>query len=388
MSNLFNPAPGASFDEKGNVVDAPETAAQTEVEAPTEAVVTLTEEKKPVDTITTNIVASPEINWESELTSRTGGKYKSWEELTTRLSEEKQDIAFTNDESKRIFDYLREGKVDDVLQVYNEQKRLASLKTMTDADVVKLAMEYKQVGLKDDDIHEEFLAKYQLEKPEAPNPDEYLDEDAQAKAEKIYEKDLKRYEKEQKSLDRKLKQEAVEARDYLDSLKKDIVLPEINTIEKDTEADEAEIKRRAAEAKQERDLYLNSLDKSFNEFKEIPLKVTDEGVSFDGKFEIDEAERQQLKKDLTEKNVLDDLLLSRYIKEDGYDTKQLMEDLYWLQNKEKIISSAIKQALSKGKLENIKETKNIDLEAGHKENFEPSKEAEFREFSKKFFQAR
>lgn len=390
--NLFNPAPGASFDQNGSVVASPvetETTETAEVKVDIPAAAPETIEQKPEPIVTepaAPIAPSSDINWEQVLTEKTGGKFKTWDDVSAKLAEEKQDLTFSNEESKKIFDYLREGKVDDVLQVYNEQKRLSSLKEMSDEEAVKLSMEYKQAGLKGSDIDDEFSVIYQIERPEAPNPDDYLDEDAQAKAEKTYQKELKAYEKEHKALLRKLKQDAVDARDYLGGLKKDILLPDIHP-KQEQEVDEAEINQRVEEANRERERYLNSLNQTFNEFKEIPLKVNDGGVSFDGKFEIEESERVQLKKDLAEKNVID-LLLSRYVKEDGYDTKQLMEDVYLLQNKEKIINSIIKQAVSKGKLEKIKEAKNVDLDATSKGNFEPSKEAEYKEFSRNFLLAR
>jgi hypothetical protein len=385
MNNIFNPPAGASFDATGKMVEGeiPATVESPTVETTSPDTPSIPE-KQNTEPPAAPASPSSDIDWGAVLAERTGGKYKTWEEISGKLSEESPALTFSNDESKKIFEYLKEGKVDDVLQVYNEQKRLSSLKDMSDAEVVKLAMEFKHATLQPDDIQDEFLSKYSLEKPEPPVADDYLDDDAFAKAEKTYEKELKQYEKDLKGLDRKLKLEAADSREYLSSLKKDIVLPDINPVEKVTAPDPAETER----AKQFRDEYLASLNKSYDGFKEIPLKVTDEGISFDGKFEIDEAERLQLKKDLTEKNVFDDLILSRYIKEDSYDTKQLMEDLYWLNNKEKIIASAIKQALSKGKLDKIKETKNVDLDSNNRENFTPSDEVLVKEFSSNFLKTR
>lgn len=378
MANIFDPTPGAAFDAKGAPVEIPQ------VEQPTPAVEVKTE---PVTTDTAPVseAATPEMDWGTILSEKTGGKFKSWDEITTKLTEEPTSISFGNDESKKVFDYLKEGKVDDVLQVYNEQRRLSSIADMSDADVVKLAMEFKHAGLTTEDIAEEFSSKFSLEKPEAPDPDDYIDEDSLAKAQKSYEKDLARFNKEQKSLDRLLKLEASESRDYLESLRKDIVLPDITPAA--NKPSEPDYERAIEEQKKYRQEYLTSLEKSSAGFKEIPFKISDEGVSFEGSYQIDDAERQQLQKDLSEKDVMNDLIMSRYIKDDGYDTTKLMEDIYWLKNKEKIITSAVKQALSKGKLENIRSVKNVDLDNQHRDDFTPSTEAQLHEMAKNFFKA-
>lgn len=379
MPNIFDPTPGASFDAKGGLVETPPVEQpKTPVEVPAEPVTTDTASAQPEPT-------NPEMDWGTILSEKTGGKFKSWDELNTKLTEEKPVLSFSNDESKKVFDYLKDGKVDDVLQVYNEQRRLSSIKDMSDADVVKLAMEYKHAGLTAQDIAEEFSSNFFLEKPEAPDPDDYLDEDSLAKAQKTYEKDLAKFNKEQKSLDRKLKLEASESRDYLESLRKDIVLPDISPA--NIQPNEPDYEKAIEEQKKYRQEYLTSLEKSSAGFKEIPFKISDEGVSFEGSYQIDDAERQQLQKDLSEKDVMNDLFMSRYVRDDGYDTGKLMEDIYWLNNKEKIIASAVKQALSKGKLDNIRSTKNVDLDGQHRDDFTPSAEVQLNELAKSFFKA-
>lgn len=391
MSNIFNPPQGAHIDASGKIVETPpaeqspaETSPNTAPEGTTEKAAEGTKESAPAPAAP----APVEIDWATVLNEKTGGKYKTWEEITAGLSHANSEPVFSNDDSKKIFQYLKEGKVDDVLQVYNEQKRLSTLKDMTDADVVKLAMEYKRMGLTPAEIHEEFLNAYSIEKPEEPNADDYLDDDALAKAKKVYDRDLKRYEKDVKTLERKLKQEAAESRSYLETLKKDIILPDIEAAPVEAQDNGAEQATRRAEEEKFRTEYLSSLDKSFGDFKEIPITVTDEGVSFTGKFEIAEAERQQLKKDLAEKDVVNEILVPRYVKEDGFDTKQLMEDIYLLNNKDKILASFAKQAMAYAKLERIKQQKNVDFDGGHRENFTPSEEQAMKEFSSSFLKAR
>jgi hypothetical protein len=51
---------------------------------------------------------------------------------------------------------------------------------------------------------------------------------------------------------------------------------------------------------------------------------------------------------------------NRYFKDGSYDTKQLAEDVYFLQNRDKIVNSMVTQAVSKAKSDLLKSMKNID----------------------------
>src|ERR1044072_2997915 len=131
--SIFDEVSGVGYDAEGKVIEKPaETVTSTVVETP--AVITQTEVPVTGQEAVT-VTSTPEINWESVLAEKTGGKVKSWEEIESRLSAEPQaPLTFANDDSKRVFEYLTQGKVEDVLQVYNEQRRLADLDKISDAD--------------------------------------------------------------------------------------------------------------------------------------------------------------------------------------------------------------------------------------------------------------
>jgi hypothetical protein len=382
--SIFDDVSGVAYDAEGKLIEKPaETGAAAIVETP----VTSSQAEVPAATpeaVTTT--PTQEINWESILAEKTGGKVKSWEEIESRLSAEPPAaLTFANDDSKKVFEYLSQGKVEDVLHVYNEQRRLAELDKISDADAVKLFMEYKNPNFTADDINDEVSTRYQAEKPEKPEEDDYVDEEAYRAAQKQYDRDSAKYEKEQKKLERQLKLDANAAREQLASYKKDIILPDINPAYPAPQEDEAAIQQQAEEHRKARAEYLGSLKKSASEFKEIPFEFNDEGVAFKGSFQIEDAERAQLENDLTNKNVVEDILLPRYDKGGVYDTRQLMEDVYFLNNKDKVIQAAIKQAIAQTSLENLKRLKNIDLDQSQRGIVsEQSDEAKKREFAKAF----
>lgn len=381
---MFNAPSGTAFDKDGAVL--PPAAIETPlVETP--AVVMPPVETPAVPPVVDIPQPTPvEIDWAAALAEKTGGKFKTWEELNSKL-ETPAEIAYANEESKKIAQYLKEGKVDDVLQVYNEQRRLSTVKDMADSDVIKLAMEYKQPNFDLTDIREDFESRFTLDKPEAPDKEDYLEDEAFELAQKKYNKELTQYTKQEKALVRTMKAEAAEARKYLSSLQKDIVLPDIalapNVPDVDPVAEEAE----RANWEASRNEYLASLQQSSAEFKEIPFEITDEGFSFKGSYKIDDAENVVLSKNLAEKDVVNDLLMSRYGKDGKYNTTQLMKDLYLLDNSQKIIASAVKQAVAQDRLDTLRHQKNIEL-TGQRNDHVPSTEAAVQEFSNAWYAAR
>jgi hypothetical protein len=357
--SILDPVPGASYDAEGKII---EKTVEEPVVPPAGVDTVPATVPPPAQPVVTTTV-SADINWETVLAEKTGGKVKSWEEIESRLNAEpQQPISFANDEAKKVFEHLSQGKIEDVLQVYNEQRRLANLDKMGDVDAVKLLMEYKNPNFTSEDINDELSTKYQAEKPEEPSEDDYIDDDAFSRAQKQYTRDLAKYEKDQKRLDRQLKLDANNAREQLTGYKKDIILPDINPSYAPSQEDLDKQKAFEENHKAAREAYLTSLKKTASEFKEIPFEFSDEGVVFKGSYQIDDAERLTLENDLANKHVIDDILLPRYDKGGVYDTRQLMEDIYFLNNREKIIKAAVKQAIAQTSLDNLKALKNIDLD--------------------------
>lgn len=390
MSNIFNPENGASYDASGQKIATP--PAETTVVPPVEATATVnTTVVDPPATVVTSPVeatATPDIDW----AERTGGKFKSWDEIQSKLTEQPTpaELAFENEESRKLAQYIKDGKLDDVRQVLNDQYRLSNLDKVSDADAIKLQLEFKNSNFDHNDIAEEFEAKYKAEKPEAPDESEYIDDDAYKVAVKSYDKEMKSYEKQQAKLDRQLKLDAAEARAELSSLKSNIVLPDITIAlpaNVQTGPDEATLLAQAQEAAKWKNLYDTSLEKSASEFTTIPFKIDDEGVKIDVSYAIDPTEVATMKKELMEKDLVNDVLLSRYIKGDAYDTNQLVSDVYLLNNWGKIMANTVKQAIAQDRKAQLAVQKNVNLDGSQRNDFTPSADAELREFSKKFFQA-
>ena len=231
---------------------------------------------------------------------------------------------------------------------------------MSDADIIKLQMAYEYPDLTIDEIEEEFNSKYKV--------DMDIDEDTLTESE-IQDK-RKQLEKQQKAISREMKKTVREAKQSLQEMKKDIDFPDI--ISQIQSANNAPISEEAISqylAKQQneqqeayaqaRKAYESSIQDGLNSFDGFSVNYKDEDVQFDGKYNLTQEDKASLQESL--KNFdLESFYGNRYFKDGKYDTKQLAEDVYFLQNREKVVNAMVTQAVSKAKADLLKGMKNID----------------------------
>ena len=263
--------------------------------------------------------------------------------------------------AKNIYDSLTTGNINEVADILYEQKVLSELDKMEESDILKLKIAYDYPDLSPEEIEEEFASKYAVDK----DFDESLmtEEEIAAKRKQI--------EKQEKAIARELKKDVREAKDYLQTLKQDISFPDIlsqfqeqsqpsvNTEEVVSQYLKTQEEEQAKAYEQARQMYEQSIETGLNAFEGFNVNYKDEEVQFDGKYALTPEEKAQLQNDLKDFD-LESFYGPRYYKDGKYDTKQLAEDIYFLQNREKIVNSMVTQAVSKAKADLLKGMKNID----------------------------
>ncbi len=266
-----------------------------------------------------------------------------------------------NEVAKEIYDNLTNGNISDVADILYEQKVLSELDKMDESDILKLKIAYDYPELSPQEIEEEFNSKYSVDK----DFDESLMSDSEISAKK------KQIEKEEKAIARELKKDVREAKDYLQTLKQDISFPDIlsqfqeqsqqavNTDDIVSQYLKSQEEAQSKEYQQAREMFEKSIADGLNAFEGFKVNYKDEEVQFDGNYSLSQEEKSQLQDTLKEFD-LESFYGPRYFKDGKYDTKQLAEDIYFLQNRDKIVNSMVTQAVSKAKADLLKGMKNID----------------------------
>lgn len=344
----FNP-----FDANGYVA---ESAAQTQPAA--EPVTT-----EPAQSEPTASVSEPQQTSAAEPTTvepQTTEPAKAEPSKNDVQQPEVKPFEWNNDFAKTVYDKLVSKDISELADMLYEQKVLSNLDSMSDEDVVKLHMAYQYPDLTPDEIEEEFNAKYKVENR--------IDEDSMTEDEIAQAR--KQMEKEQKSLNRELKKLVRDAKDGLSEMKKDIdfpdILSQIQQASQQPVSDDA-ISQILAKQQQEqqaayleaRSVFEQSIEDGLKSFDGFSVNYKDEDVQFDGKYNLTQEDKAALQGTLKDFD-LEGFYGNRYFKDGKYDTKQLAEDVYFLQNRDKIVNAMVTQAVSKAKADILKNMKNID----------------------------
>lgn len=275
-------------------------------------------------------------------------------------SYEPTSFEWNNDLSKTIYEKLVSKDVSELADILYEQKVLSSLDSMDDSDILKLQMAYEYPDLTPDEIEEEFNSKY--------NVDMEFDEDMLSEEEAASKR--KQLEKQQKSVQREMKKMVREAKTSLGDMKRDIDFPDI--LSQMQQAGQQPISEEAisqylskqqeqqqGQYQEARKVFEQSIDNGLKAFEGFSVNYKDEDVQFDGKYNLTPEDKTALQGVLQSFD-LETFYGNRYFKDGSYDTKQLAEDVYFLQNRDKIVNSMVTQAVSKAKSDILKGMKNID----------------------------
>jgi hypothetical protein len=265
-----------------------------------------------------------------------------------------------DDFSKNIYEKLVNKDVSELADMLYEQKVLSSLDSMDESDIIKLQMAYEYPDLTPEEIEEEFNSKYKV--------DMDIDEDMLTEEEIVSKR--KQLEKQQKSIQREMKKMVREAKTSLQEMKKDIDFPDIlSQMQKASNqpiSEEAISQYLARQQEQQqgqyqeaRKVFEQSIDTGLKAFDGFSVNYKDEDVQFDGKYNLTQEDKTALQGVLQSFD-LESFYGNRYFKDGSYDTKQLAEDVYFLQNRDKIVNSMVTQAVSRAKLDILKSMKNVD----------------------------
>ena len=266
---------------------------------------------------------------------------------------EKKDFEFNDDNSRNLFNAIREGKTDDVFSILNEQKKLEKLTNSEinadiAVDIIKTSIANKYKDLTSDEVDLLFYENYNFPRKPEQGYDE-TDED--------YSQKLKGWESQMEFIEKRMVIDAKVARPELEKLKSELKLPDVDRSEERAQASREEFEM----LEQARQVYEKTLDAEFQNFKGFDVMVKDEDVEIPISFNISDEERLSLKEGLYDFDA-DSYLENRWFTEDGKpNVKQVMQDRYVLENLPKILQKFANEAASQRLLAHIKKSGNITI---------------------------
>jgi len=260
---------------------------------------------------------------------------------------------FENETSRNLFNAIQEGKLDEIYDVLNQQKRLEKLTNSEidgnlAVDIIRTNLQNKYKDLTSDEVDLLFYQNYNF--PARPEKSfEDTDED--------YEQKLNGWQNEIDFIERRMIIDAKVIKPELEKLKSEIKLPDVYGFEQQ----EAQSREAFEMATQARQVYERTLESDFKNFNGFEVTVKDEDVEVPVNFNISEDEKLDLKNRLSDFDS-DAYYENRWFNQDGTpNVKQAMQDIYLLENWDKISRKLVNEAASQVKLAYIKNSGNVTL---------------------------
>jgi len=348
--------PQASTTDATQTVDAPATTDAPEV--------TVTPE-------TTDEILSPN-EWlkrelevdDIEVIKSERAQYKEWKEKGLTAAE----IKFENEKSKQVHELLRAGKVDDVVEIYNTQKKIqkvlaADVNKDTAAEIIKLGMSLKYKDLTADEINHRYNKEYGLPKEPTQKSDELDEEFADRKADW------------QSQYNDKVTDMIIQAK---------LTKPDIVSANESITLPELEKQAAAAYQPTQEELdrynnavadFSNKVDDDLKSLNELSVTFKDEAVEITSAYALSNEEKSQISTQLkrfAEENFnANSLFADRWVNKDGtLNVSRMTRDLARLNADEKIDQKFAQDAATKRLVQYRKETGNINVTGTSQQTFD------------------
>jgi len=338
---------------------------------------TITTETK-VEEVKTEVKPEPTANeWWKDLEFQDADTAKS---EIKRLKEVKQqeEIKFANDDSRKAFEYLKEGKEDELYAHLAKKKTVEKLLTgdVTEsnaADIIKFSIKNKYTEYSDADVDRRFNKMFGVPKEPSIKSDE-LDEEFKVRHDEWKEK------VEEMKADMLL--EAKTIRPDLTKLKTELVLPDISNPNSPT-LKQLTPEELAADKKVKEDWtkVATATTADFAGFTTTAkYKDGDKDVEIPVSYGLSEDEKKTLVSKLADfaNNDFDPytILKERWVNADGNDNiNQVVKDLSWLMYGEKAAQKFATEAANQRLETYLKDKKNIRIDTGAGKDFGAGEDA-------------
>lgn len=275
-----------------------------------------------------------------------------------KLQEQPQTVKeheFANDESKKFYEAITKGDRKTVYNMLHQQEQLERLESLQltsakeAADIIKANLQFKHKDLTQSEIDRIFNRQYAM----PPQPKQGLDQEDADYALVLDQWKAQVAEKEQDMIiDAKL------AKPELSKFKSELVLPDIPKVEAALPAQSQEDL-----AKQEalRNNFIQKLDSDYKNFNGYSVTAKDGGVDLPISYAIAPEELAASKQQIANFDV-NQFFDSRWFDDKGTpNIKQIQEDLYLLQNRDKVFQKIANEASAQRMAHHLKTKSNINV---------------------------
>lgn len=303
------------------------------------------------------------IKKEFEIENVDGFK-NQWNELR-KLKEQSaqqqpQEIKWANDESKRFFDLLKEGKEDDVYSYLNQKKQIEKLEKyeVTDvaqaSEIIKANLRFKYKDFTPQEIDRVYNRQYSL--PEKPQQNLESDEE--------YAQVLANWQRQVQDREQDIMIDAKIAKPELANYKSQIVLPDIPVLANNGQQGPTQEDLAAQEAF--RNQFVQKLETDYRNFKGYNTIAKDGAVELPISYSLNDDEKlafnATVQKAVTNINDFLDKDLGWWDDQaKSFNINKMQEDLYLLMNKEKVFSKLAGDSAAKRYEHHLKTSNNINL---------------------------
>lgn len=280
-----------------------------------------------------------------------------WDNVETGKAElerlralEKQPITFANADSEKAFNYLKEGKEAELYSLLDKKMKLGKADTLEAKNAIALHLQMTNPHYTQQDVEDVLEERY----PAPSQPKQGTDEEPAE-----FEARQNEWKAAMEKISRRINRDSLAAKEDLKKLHSELVLPDINRVDPKLTQDAAQ---KELDAQKSRERYLASLESDFVKADGFKTTYKDKEAEIQLSYGITPEEKIAYKEKL--KNIdLREYFGPRWFNEDGTPrVNTMIEDLYLLENKDKVIQRFANDAGSKRMDHYLKQRKNISLD--------------------------
>ena len=282
-------------------------------------------------------------------------------ELARLRALEKQPVTFANPESERLFNLIKEGKEAEVYGILDKKVKLSKAAEMEAKSAIALHLQITKPHYTAQDIEDVLEETYPT--PAKPK------QDADEKPEE-FEARTAEWTAAMDKINRRITRDSLAAKEELKKLQSELVLPDINRVDPTQAA--AQIQQEL-DAKQSRERYLAAVESDFNKVTGFKSTYKDKEVEIPLAYDVTPEEKIAYKEKIKAID-LREYFGPRWFNENGSPkVEEIINDLYFLENREKVIQKFVNDAGNKRMDAYLKGKKNISLDGKQQEGtFNPS----------------